>query len=253
MALDTRHAAWQTQRTYAVQLLAPGEAARGLVDGLDDYADALDFAKEWLYRLDSVRDGSTRLAIIEISGEATREVWSYPSAESGAAEAHDHGQELVKVFGFNPATWKSNVREFSTTEEKRSLRDRISTTGNTDVAPRVRPDVRPPARQLQPRPAPRQPARVVPAARPAPPAVNSEVAKAAPASTYENVITTARRAWSDRVTRCLLVAAFATLWFALVATDIRVLLVLVLFAPPMWYRLRQPPSTGSDATFDDWT
>jgi hypothetical protein len=257
MATDTRHAAWQT-KTYAVRLLAPAEPARDLVDGLDDYGDALDFAKEWLYRLDAARDESTRIVILETSGDSAREVWSYPAAESGDADEHDNGQELVKVFGFNPATWTSSVREFSTGEQKRSLRDRISTAG---VAP---PEIT--SQRLLPIQRPEsKPLRVQSFAPTAPPAPSTPAPPTAPIvrpigkrehahrhpDPWQRVVDYAKRAWADRIARVGLILAIVSFWFALVATDFRVLLGVLVGVPLVWHRLKREPDEVE--AFDDWT
>jgi hypothetical protein len=263
MAIDSRHAAWQTQRTYAVRLLAPGEAARDLVDGLDDYADAFDFAKEWLYRLDATRDESTRVVILETNGGATREVWSYPAEESAEADGHDNGQELVKVFGFNPATWKSSVREFSTDEPKQSLRDRITTAGT--APPEVFPERLPPIQRPETKPlripfaptAPSAPSAPSASSTPAPPTtpIARPVGKREPThrhpDPWQRVVNYAKRAWIDRVARVGLILAIVSFWFALVTTDFRVLLGVLVGVPLVWHRLKREPEVRE--TLDDWS
>ena len=101
MATDERHAGGETERTYAVQLVAGEAEPRDLTSGLTEFLAAVDFAFEWLQREDPQRDGTDRLSIIETRDGGRHEVWSYPPSEEPSA-----GQELVEVYGFNPVAWQ---------------------------------------------------------------------------------------------------------------------------------------------------
>src|SRR5437868_15195214 len=63
MANETRHAAWQTERSFVVRILPEDGPPADLARGLTEFLDAFDFASEWVSREDPARDGTSRLAI----------------------------------------------------------------------------------------------------------------------------------------------------------------------------------------------
>ena len=77
MAHETRHAAWQTERRFAVRLLPEDGPPADLADGLTEFLDAFDLASEWASREDPARDGTARLAIVETQDGVAEEVWTY--------------------------------------------------------------------------------------------------------------------------------------------------------------------------------
>src|SRR5260370_649467 len=52
---ETRHAAWQTERRFAVRLSPEGGPPTELADGLTEFLDAFDLAFDWLNREDPTR------------------------------------------------------------------------------------------------------------------------------------------------------------------------------------------------------
>ena len=78
MAQETRHAAWQTERSFAVRLLPEAGPPTDLASGLTEFLDAFDLASEWVSREDPARNGAATLAIIETRDGVTEEVWTYP-------------------------------------------------------------------------------------------------------------------------------------------------------------------------------
>jgi hypothetical protein len=78
MATETSHAAWRTQRRFAVRLVAEQEPARDLADQLPDLMSAIDLAVDWLNREDPARNRAIRLTIVESRDGAPVEVWTYP-------------------------------------------------------------------------------------------------------------------------------------------------------------------------------
>ena len=112
MAGESRHAAWQKERSFAVKLLPEQGPPADLARGIPEFLDAIDFAFEWLNREDPSRRGTPSLAIFETRGGEVEAVWSYPPAPP-------EGPALVELFGFNPVTWKSGVPEYSAVEARR--------------------------------------------------------------------------------------------------------------------------------------
>src|SRR2546427_9444251 len=110
MATSTRHAAWWNERSFAVGLPDEQGPPAELAGGFSDFFDAFDFAVEWLAREDPGRDGTTNLAIFETHAGTTEQVWAYPPEQPA------EGQQLVKLFGFDPTTWKPTVPEFASKE-----------------------------------------------------------------------------------------------------------------------------------------
>ena len=110
MANETRHAAWQTERHFAVRLLPEEGDPTELADGLGDFLEAVDFAVEWLAREDPERTGTASLAIFETSNGEAEKVWAYPP------DASPEGAPLMKIFGFDPVNWKAASDEYSPRE-----------------------------------------------------------------------------------------------------------------------------------------
>ena len=107
---ETRHAAWQTERRFALRLLPEGGLPTELAGGLTEFLDAFDLAFEWLNREDPARTGGATLAILETCDGVSEEVWTYPPLPS-------NGQELTERLGFNPANW-AGVPGYSSDERK---------------------------------------------------------------------------------------------------------------------------------------
>jgi hypothetical protein len=227
MAQETRHAAWQTERSFAVQLLPEGGPPTELASGLTEFLDAFDLASEWVSREDPGRDGGATLAIIETRDGVTAEVWSYPPAQPTG------GQELIARLGFNPLTWVG-VPEYSGDEQKSFLQQRVPS-----VAPSVAPSAPPPP--------------------PLPPVVFSEPEPEidaidhppAPETRRMSIRVTVRAAWDDRVSRCCLIASGVTLWFSVGLADPQFLLPLLGFGPALWWRQRERAS-APEPDVDDW-
>lgn len=265
MATEIRHAAWQNQRTYAVRLLSgPGPAA-DIAEGLDELLDAVDFALEWLDRVDPERDRGTRLVILETRAGVTEEVWTYPS------ERRDEGRGLVELFGYDPVTWKSGVREFSAAERRARLSDRIRPAAG--APPHPRPPLDPP-RRPEPEPEPTsEPPRTERAAsghesRAQAPAADAEAIELEPhtgappaddTAKLQAVLAVARRSiqvathdlWDDRLSRSGLLVAIASVWLAIALADLRFLFALLLSAPAVYWRQRSLSKRAADADGGD--
>jgi hypothetical protein len=224
MANETRHAAWQTERSFAVRLLPEEGLPADLASGLTEFLDAFDLASEWLSREDPARDGSATLAILETRDGVTEEVWTYPAVQTG------NDQDLVGRLGFNPLTW-AGVPEYSSYEQKSRLRQRVWPVA--DRAPTVLPS---PAQ---------------PVASPEP-----EIDRTEPAAARETprrwIRPSARAAWDDRLSRCCLIAAGASLWFSVGLADPQFLLPLLGFGPALWWRQRNRDASAPEADIDDW-
>jgi hypothetical protein len=104
MAIESRHAATQNRRSYAVRLLSAPAGPVDLAEGFTEFLDATDFALEWLDQADPVRERVLELVILEIRAGENKEVWRYP-----AAQQRDP-QRLVELFGFDPVAWKAGAR-----------------------------------------------------------------------------------------------------------------------------------------------
>src|ERR1700730_8213373 len=134
MAQETRHAAWQTERSFAVRLLPEAGPPTDLASGLTEFLDAFDLASEWVSREDPARDGAASLAIIETRDGVPEEVWTYPPPEPVERE------DLTARLGFNPVTWVG-VPEFSGDDHRSRLRQRVWPADDraTAVVPRLVP------------------------------------------------------------------------------------------------------------------
>jgi hypothetical protein len=283
MASETRHAAWQTERRFALRLLPEGGAPTDLADGLTDFLDAFDLAFEWLNREDPARTGTATLAIVETSDGVSEEVWTYPPAPG-------NGQELVTRLGFNPLNWPG-VPGFSADERKTRLRQRVGATdprADAAVSPKVdhvrtataepvasvappnvtQPSVAPP-NVTQPSVAP--PNVTQPSA--APPRVTQPSALLEPevrpvdrhttridrtelaalrATVFSWIRTNVRTAWDDRLSRCCLIGSGASLWFSVGLADPQFLVPLLVFLPALWWRERNREAPVPDVDNEDW-
>jgi hypothetical protein len=270
---ETRHAAAQTERRFAVRLLPEGGPPTELADGLTEFFDAFDLAFEWLNREDPARTGGATLAILETCDGVSEEVWTYPPLPS-------NGQELTARLGFNPANW-AGVPGYSTDERKSRLRQRVGATDpradeapwqqieravTAGATPRVEPSVAPPSaehvvvareRELEPAPEPAAAPRPTPANRDTPRVGYTPRAEhAEPATVY----VTARKwiranvptAWDDRLSRYCLVLSGASLWFALGLADPQFLAPLLVLVPALWWRRRNREARPPETEAEDW-
>jgi hypothetical protein len=216
MAQEIRHAAWQTERSFAVRLLPEDGPPADLASGLTEFLDAFDLASEWVSREDPTRNGAATLAIIETRDGVPEEVWTYPPGPPVG------GQELTARLGFNPLTWVG-VPEFNAAERVWPVADR---------APTVLPSTPPPLALLEP---------------------EIETTETAPAAETprRSVRTMARAAWDDRLSRCCLIACGLSLWFTVGLADPQFLLPLLGFGPALWWRQRDRAS-APEADAEDW-
>ena len=167
MANETRHAAWQSERRFAVRLLPEEGDPTELAEGLGDFLEAVDFAVDWLTQEDPERTGTASLAIYETSSGEAEKVWAYPP------DGPPDDAPLMKIFGFDPVTWKSPSSEYSPREPALgTFFTRVPENAAPPPAPRAEPAAPRPAPVASPPPQ-RQPAAVAveheeppPAARP---------------------------------------------------------------------------------------
>ena len=260
MATEIRHAAWQT-RSFTVRMLVEQGSPEELASGLTEFLDALDVVFEWLNREDPGRDGQARLAIFEIRDGVAEEVWTYPPPPSGEE------QELVKLFGFDPVTWDSGVREFSAeTWTTRLSQDMPATVPPPSVEqqqanPPRAAEVAPPEPDREAEdddvgapPLEEQPHTELDRA-PEPLSAQSAVAPESKPAAHVTargwIAATARSAWDDPVSRCFLFLAIAGLWLTLGLADPVFLVFFLVSIPCLWWR-QQRHTAVSEADFDDW-
>jgi hypothetical protein len=247
---ETRHAAWQTERRFAVRLLPEGGPPTELADGLTEFLDAFDLAFDWLNREDPARTGLATLAILETCDGVSEEVWTYPPLPS-------NGQELTARLGFNPANW-AGVPGYTTDERKSRLRQRVGATDPradgaaapkvdhaAEAAPatRVAPSVAQPVALIE--------REAIPAERDV--AHTESAERATVRETVRGWIrANARPTWDDRLSRCCLVLSGAALWFSLGLANPRFLAPLLVFVPALWWRQRNREAPAPDADNEDW-
>jgi hypothetical protein len=224
MAQETRHAAWQTERSFAVRLLPEAGPPTDLASGLTEFLDAFDLASEWVSREDPARNGAATLAIIETRDGVTGEVWSYPPGPPVG------GQDLTARLGFNPLTWVG-VPEFNADDRKSRLRQRVWPVA--DSAPTVLPSTPPPLALLEPE------------------IERTEAAAPAYEAPRRSIRARVRAAWDDRISRCCLIASGVSLWFTVGLADPLFLLPLLGFGPALWWRERILAS-APEAETEDW-
>ncbi len=228
MANETRHAAWQTERHFAVRLLPEEGDPTVLADGLGDFLEAVDFAVDWLTREDPERTGTASLAIFETSSGEAEKVWAYPPE----GEADD--APLMKIFGFDPVTWKSPSTEYTPREP--ALGTFFTRAPEVTAAP-------PPA----PRPAPV----AAPVPRPALVAVAENEEPPLPAPTRLRPRRALAAAWADPVARSFLFLAAAALWLAVALSNAALLGFVVVAVSGLWLR-RNKLIAAIDADTEDW-
>jgi hypothetical protein len=233
MAHDVRHAAWQTERRFAVRILPEDGPPADLASGLTEFLDAFDLASEWVSREDPARDGTASLAIVETQDGVAEEVWTYTPGQPAP--------------DFSPLTWPA-VPEFPNRQRKSRLRERIGAAVVVEHVPAVVVERAPTV--VPPSPAPRP----VVVARPEPkPVPRAEVA-APPVreSPRQWLRTWVRTAWNDRLARVCLIGSGASLWFSVGLADPHFLLPLLLFLPALWWRHRNRDESPAETEPEDW-
>jgi hypothetical protein len=243
MANETRHAAWQSGRLFAVRLLPEEGDPTELADGLGDFLEAVDFAVEWLAREDPERTGTASLAIFETSTGAAEKVWAYPPDDS------PDGSPLMEIFGFDPVNWKAASSEYSPREPAlgtfftRAPENVFAPENAAPPAPRVAP--------VAPRPVP------VPIAPPQPaqppPAVVAVEHEEPPGSARPHL--RPRRAlaaaWQDTVARSFLLLAGISLWLAVAFSDAGILAFVLVAVSGLWWR-RDKLIAATETDGEDW-
>jgi hypothetical protein len=201
MAVDHRHAAGQKEATFAVRVLGDGGAESELAASLGDLGDATDVAFEWLNRADPAREGTVRLAIVRLDGDGSETVWTYPPPPAGP------GQELISVFGFNPATWQPQ-------SPNRPPREEIRRTlpPPRPSSPR-RPDL--PAADSSRAPVEPRVTSDAPAVAEPGPGPGGERARRNWAALARSAVAAVSAGWDDLFARGLLIFAVFALWFFL--------------------------------------
>lgn len=224
MAHDSRHAAWQTERRFAVRILPEDGPPTDLASGLTEFLDAFDFASEWVSREDPARDGTAGLAIVETQDGVTEEVWTYTPGQPAPV--------------FSPLTWPA-IPDFPSRQRKSRLRERIGTAEVVEREPAlVRPA--PPPRPVfvaPPEPSPARAADVAPPVRESP---------------RRWLRTWVRTAWNDRLSRVCLIGSGASLWFSVGLADPHFLLPQLVFLPALWWRHRNRVQPPTEAEPEDW-
>jgi hypothetical protein len=223
MAHETRHAAWQTERRFAVRLLPEDGPPTDLASGLTEFLDAFDFASEWVSREDPARDGTASLAIVETQDGVTEEVWTYTPGQPAP--------------DFSPLSWPA-VPEFPSRQRKSRLRERIGSAVVVERPPAVTP--------------PSPPPRPVFVAPPEPEIVRTTEVAAARERPQQWLRTRVRAAWNDRLARVCLIGSGASLWFSVGLADPHFLLPLLVFLPALWWRHRNRDETPAEAEPEDW-
>ncbi len=231
MANETRHAAWQTERRFAVRLLPEEGDPTELAGGLGDFLEAVDFAVEWLTREDPERTGTASLAIFETSAAGAEKVWAYPP------DGPPDDAPLMKIFGFDPVTWKSPSSEYSPREPA------LGTFFTRAPAQPARPQ-EPRVARVAPRPA-----RIAPP----PPAVVAVVHEEPPPPARPRL--RPRRAlaaaWDDHVARAFLFLAAVSFWLAVAFSSAAVLAFVLVAVSGLWWR-RDKLIAAADADGEDW-
>ena len=225
MAHETRHAAWQTERRFAVRLLPEDGPPADLASGFTEFLDAFDLASEWVSREDPARDGTASLAIVETQDGVAEEVWTYTPGQSPAADV-------------SPLSWAAPPA-FPTKQRKSRLRERVGTAVVVDRAP---PVVVPPSPLQLP----------VVVARPEPTPVRTEEVAAPRESPRQWLRAWVRTAWNDRLSRVFLIGSGASLWFTVGLADPHFLLPLLVFMPGLWWRHRSRDETPREVEPEDW-
>jgi hypothetical protein len=225
MADETRHAAWQTERRFAVRLLPEDGPPADLASGLTEFLDAFDFASEWVSREDPARDGTASLAIVETQDGLAEEVWTYTPGQAPPADVR-------------PLNWAAPPA-FPTRQRTSRLRERVERSGPAvERAPTAVP--------------PSPPPRPVVVARPEPEPVRTAEVAAARESLRQWLRTWVRTAWNDRLSRVCLIGSGASLWFSVGLADPHFLLPLLVFMPSLWWRYRIRDESPAEVEPEDW-
>ena len=224
MANETRHAAWQTERRFAVRLLPEDGPPADLASGLTEFLDAFDLASEWVSREDPARDGTASLAIVETHDGVAEEVWTYTPGQTPADDV-------------SPLRWAAPPA-FPNRERKSRLRERVGTAVVVERAPTVVP----------PNPPPR-PVFVPPAE---PEIVRTTEVPAARETPRQWLRASVKAAWNDRLARCCLIGSGASLWFSVGLADPHFLLPQLVFLPALWWRHRHRAEPATEAEPEDW-
>ncbi|HVN60610.1 MAG TPA: hypothetical protein VMT59_05070 [Gaiellaceae bacterium] len=232
MANESRHAAWQTERRFAVRLLPEEGDPTELADGLGDFLEAVDFAVDWLTREDPERTGTASLAIFETSSGEAEKVWAYPP------DGPPDDAPLMKIFGFDPVTWRSPSAEYSPREPALGT---FFTRAPENAAPPP-----PRAAPVAPRPAP-----VLPPPRPAVVAAVEHEEPPQPDRPRLRPRRALAAAWADPVARSFLVAAGVALWLAVAFSSAAVLALVLLAVSGLWWR-RDKLIATADPDSEDW-
>jgi hypothetical protein len=182
MASKNSHAAWQTERSFAVRVLPEQGKPTEFASGVGDYLEAVHLATEWLERTDPKRTGTTPIEIVEFRAGGRGDGREYPPA--------DRPPTLVDIFGFDPVRWVSAVQDF---EAERRL-----------------PTPAPPLRVMGPRSPVPPPLQPHPEPQPALARVPTRPREAVPFL---------HSVWTDSVSRtCVIVGAFAP-WLTVSLVD----------------------------------
>jgi hypothetical protein len=245
MASNARHAAWHTERRFAVKLYPADGPTTELAGDLTDFLDAVDFAFDWLNTEDPARNGSSTLAIVELHDGVSEEVWTYPPAPGTT-------DQLVGRLGFNPVTW-TGTPDYSAAEQKSRLRARVALTATRlPLRPvHVAPVAEPP--EPAPAVAPAVPvAWAPPEPEPQQPPLRSNRTADARVELRKWLQTNARIAWDDLISRVLLILAGATLWFTIGLADPVFLVPLAIFVSGLWWRHGHRPEQVDDPDHEEW-
>ena len=225
MANETRHAAWQTERRFAVRLLPEDGPPADLASGLTEFLDAFDLASEWVSREDPARDGTARLAIVETQDGVAEEVWTYTPGPPPA--------------DVSPLSWAAPPA-FPTRHRASRLRERVERSG--PVVERAPTVVVPPS----------PPPRPVFVAPPEPKPVRTAEVAAVRESPRQSLRAWVRTAWNDRLSRVCLIGSGASLWFSVGLADPHFLFPLLLFLPGLWWRHGHHAEPATEVEPEDW-
>ncbi len=230
MANETRHAAWQSERRFAVRLLPEEGDPTELAEGLGDFLEAIDFAVEWLSREDPERTGTASLAIFETSSGEAEKVWAYPPDDS------PEGSPLMEIFGFDPVNWKAASSEYSPREPALGTFFTRAQENATPPAPRVAPVA----------------LRAVPVAPPQPALVAvDEEEPNAPTRPHLRPRRALAAAWHDPVARSFLFLAGISLWLAVAFSDASILAFVLVAVSGLWWR-RDKLIAAAETDGEDW-
>ena len=250
MANEIRHAAWQSERRFAVRLLPEEGDPTVLVAGLGDFLEAVDFAVEWLAREDPERTGTAGLAIFETSIGDSEKVWAYPPDDS------PDEVPLMKIFGFDPVNWKAASPGYSPREPALgTFFTRAPATPEPPAAPRPAPIAPPPAAVVAAGPVDEPPAAPLrpPSVAPPRPLVVATAPEEPPEPTHRHLRPrkALAAAWHDHVARAFLLLAAISLWLAVAFSDAGVLVFALAALSGLWWR-RDKLGAAAKTDTEDW-